>query len=403
MVGACGGVGCTTALGLAALREGLTDATGLVSELPVFASAGLPDPKSVIIGGHEIRRETLLEAVQGLHRRAGVFSSELIRSCAPRLRAMQRDIRPGTLCAAGKTIHAMVDRPDIPRDRRPIDAVNRLADDIAAFRTRRKLDRVVVVHLASSEPPYKTGDRESKAGKRRSGADERSLQRALSRPGSTRIPASALYALAAFEAGCSYINFTPSPALRLPAVLQRADSLGLPCMGSDGKTGETLVKSVLAPMFAMRHLKVLTWFGQNILGNRDGEVLKDPRTRASKVASKDKTLSRLLGGAPTTRVSIDYLPSLDDWKVAWDFVHFEGFLGTKMSMQFVWQGCDSLLAAPLVIDLARFAAREHRLGQFGPMKHLAFFFKDPLEAGEFDLFSQWRRLVEHVVPDQPCG
>jgi len=167
-------------------------------------------------------------------------------------------------------------------------------------------------------------------------------------------------------------------------------------MGDDGKTGETLVKSALAPMFATRNLEVLSWFGQNILGNRDGEILQDPETRTSKIRSKDRTVSSITGGSPSTRVSIDYVPSLDDWKVAWDFIHFRGFLETKMSMQFVWQGCDSLLAAPLVIDLVRFADLELRAGRAGAMKHLGFFFKNPLDVEELDLSTQWQRLIRHV-------
>ncbi len=150
-------------------------------------------------------------------------------------------------------------------------------------------------------------------------------------------------------------------------------------------------------MFAMRNLPVLSWFGQNILGNRDGVVLSDPRTRLAKIRSKDKLLSQIVGRKTATHVSIDYVESLDDWKVAWDFIHFEGFLGTKMSMQFTWWGSDSILAAPLIIDLARLAALESRAGRCGAMKHLAYFFKDPIDVEEHDLSGQWQRLVEHVT------
>lgn len=118
-------------------------------------------------------------------------------------------------------------------------------------------------------------------------------------------PTSSLYALAAFEADCAFINFTPSLGVDIPAIRQRAERLGLPYMGSDGKTGETLVKSVLAPMFVMRNLEVLSWVGQNILGNRDGAVLNDRRTRLSKTQSEAKAVSRILGRSPTTCVSID--------------------------------------------------------------------------------------------------
>jgi myo-inositol-1-phosphate synthase len=223
------------------------------------------------------------------------------------------------------------------------------------------------------------------------------LKRALARRGASVLSSSSIYALAAFEAGCPFINFTPSPGIAVPAIQQRAKELGLPYMGSDGKTGETLVKSVLAPMFAMRHLEVMSWVGQNILGNRDGAVLDDPQTRESKIKTKDVVVSKIVGAKPVTRVGIEYVPSLDDWKVAWDFIHFRGFLNTKMSMQFTWCGSDSILAAPLIIDLTRFAALECRRGGVGPMRHLGFFFKDPMDVDEHDLFTQWRQLVEHVT------
>jgi len=246
---------------------------------------------------------------------------------------------------------------------------------------------VVVVHVASTEPPF---------ARQPAYATWAKLERALARPGDSVLPTSSLYALAAIEAGCPYINFTPSTGIAVPALRERAEDRGLPYMGRDGKTGETLIKSALAPMFAMRNLNVLSWVGQNILGNRDGLVLDDPPTKRAKIASKDRVVSRIVSGNPTTRVWIDYVPSLDDWKVAWDFIHFEGFLGAKMSLQFTWTGCDSLLAAPLILDLARFAELEHRRGRAGPMKHLGFFFKDPMDVDDHDLPTQWQRLLENL-------
>jgi myo-inositol-1-phosphate synthase len=189
----------------------------------------------------------------------------------------------------------------------------------------------------------------------------------------------------------------------VPSLERRALDLGIPYMGNDGKTGETLVKSVLAPLFAMRNLEVLSWVGQNILGNRDGAVLNDPATRQSKIKSKDGLVARIVGGTPTTKVGIDYVPSLDDWKVAWDYIHFRGFLGTKMSLQFSWCGSDSILAAPLIIDLARFAALEHSRGAAGPMDHLAFFFKDPIAVRSHDLHSQWSYLIDHVTRNRAAN
>ena len=137
------------------------------------------------------------------------------------------------------------------------------------------------------------------------------------------------------------------------------------------------MKTVLAPMFALRNLKVMSWVGHNIFGNRDGLVLDDPSNKSSKVETKDRVVNQILGYKPSTIVTIEYLPDMGDWKTAWDHIHFQGFLGTKMALQFTWQGCDSLLAAPLAIDLARLADLEKRRGGRGLMKHLACFFKSP--------------------------
>jgi myo-inositol-1-phosphate synthase len=137
--------------------------------------------------------------------------------------------------------------------------------------------------------------------------------------------------------------------------------------------------------------------GHNIFGNRDGLVLDDPAHKSSKLASKDRVLSEILGYKPATLVTIEYLPDMGDWKTAWDHIHFEGFLGTRMTMQFTWQGCDSLLAAPLAIDLARLADLEKRRGGRGLMRHLACFFKCPEGTPEHDFFRQFELLARHVA------
>ena len=149
-------------------------------------------------------------------------------------------------------------------------------------------------------------------------------------------------------------------------------------------------------LFARRNLRVLSWVGHNILGNRDGLVLNDPDNKASKLRSKDAMLAELLGYRPQTHVSIEYIESLDDWKTAWDHIHFEGFLGTKMTLQFTWQGCDSLLAAPLVLDLTRLTLLAARRGESGPLRHLACFFKSPEGVEEHDFFKQFHLLATHL-------
>ena len=150
-------------------------------------------------------------------------------------------------------------------------------------------------------------------------------------------------------------------------------------------------------MFAARNLDVMSWVGHNIFGNMDGKVLDDPRNKAAKVRSKDHLLSAILGYPPQTLVSIEYIESMGDWKTAWDHVHFRGFLGTPMTLQFTWQGCDSILAAPLVLDLVRLVERARRGGESGALTWLAPFFKSPLGVTEQDFAIQMAMLHDWIA------
>jgi len=167
-------------------------------------------------------------------------------------------------------------------------------------------------------------------------------------------------------------------------------------MGRDGKTGETLVKTVLAPMFKSRHLKVQSWIGFNILGDRDGLNLSRSAQKASKIATKSGVLKSLLGYQPHALVGIDYVPSLHEWKTAWDFIHFQGFLGTPMVMQFIWQGCDAILAAPLILDMVRLTVAAAQRGEKGLMPWLGCFFKAPEAVTDHDFHKQVEILRNHV-------
>ncbi|HEY1786191.1 MAG TPA: inositol-3-phosphate synthase, partial [Pirellulales bacterium] len=214
---------------------------------------------------------------------------------------------------------------------------------------------------------------------------------------------SSLYAIAALDLGYSYVNFTPSLGASPAAIGQLALERQTRYMGNDGKTGETLLKSTLAPMFAHRHLQVMSWVGHNIFGNMDGKVLDDPENKKSKVVSKDRILKDILGYSPQTLVGIEYIASLGDWKTAWDHVHFQGFLGTPMTFQFIWQGCDSLLAAPLVLDLVRFTERAWRAGEVGPLTFLSSFFKSPLAVSENDFGRQFQTLEAWAAALAPAS
>jgi myo-inositol-1-phosphate synthase len=386
-IGACGGVASTTSLGLAALARGLTSTTGLVTALPQIAALDLEEPGSFVVGGHDIRQATLLSAVRELHARSNVFDERLISACANDLETWSGNIRPGIIYRPNSAITSLSDRADVRTASTPRSAIEQIQQDLRNFKSAQKLDQLIVLNAASTEPPFTLTE------------EQRSLERllqALDRGSSTALPTSSLYAFAAIDAGFPYVNMTPSCGSTLPALEELARKRGVALAGQDLKTGETLIKSVLAPMFAKRNLRVLSWVGHNILGNRDGLVLNDPANKASKVKSKDALLAELLGYKPQSLVSIEYVESLDDWKTAWDHIHYEGFLGTKMVFQFTWQGCDSILAAPLVIDLVRLTALAQRQGEAGTLPHLACFFKNPLGTNEHDFGKQFLLLEEYV-------
>jgi myo-inositol-1-phosphate synthase len=258
-----------------------------------------------------------------------------------------------------------------------------LQTDIRNFARNKQLDQVVVINLASTEPQA------SSEAERLTGDD---LTQALERSEANTLPTSSWVAYAAIDAGFPYVNFTASAGADLSVLAQLAQHRRVPIAGSDGKTGETLVRTILAPMFYQRNLRVLSWVGNNLLGNRDGKVLSEPRNRESKLRAKEEALTKLLGYSPQTLTSIDHVDSFDDWKTAWDHVHFQGFLGVQMAMQFTWQGCDSALAAPLVIDLARLLLAAQRNGRVGAVEELSVFFKRPTGNAPHDLAGQFERL-----------
>lgn len=389
MIGAQGGVGATAALGLAALARGLTDTTGLTTALPLFDGLDLDPPSSFVVGGHEVRRTDYRQAVRELHQDSRVFDEDLLAACLPTLDEWSANVRPGTTRRAGPTIEGLADLPAARIEESPRAAIERLQADLRAFRERHRLDQVVVVHVASTEPPFDLRDIHNSLDRVRAALDRRDCD---------LLPASSLYAWAALDLGLPYVNFTPSLGASFPALEELARLRRAPHAGQDGKTGETLMKTVLAPMFALRNLRVLSWVGHNIFGNRDGLVLDDPANKAAKIRTKDQVITHILGYKPQTLVTIEYIPSLADWKTAWDHIHFQGFLGTPMTLQFTWQGCDSLLAAPLVLDLARLALFAARRGECGVLPHLACFFKNPLGTTEHDVFRQFA-LLEHYARD----
>lgn len=399
LIGAKGGVASTFVLGLVALKRGLASTTGLVGQLPPFRELGLIDWRRLVVGGHEIRRVSLFDECLRMARESRHAPLlDIVEQIRGELEEIDRRIRLGTILGVGETIAALADA-NVPRDETPRQAIARLKRDMAEFAAVERLGHLVVVNVASTEPAVDASDLPPSWVE---------LERLLDctpqtpcaeigtrRVPDTILPASSLYAIAALEEGYSYINFTPSLGSAPAAIDQLARLRRTRHYGCDGKTGETLMKSVLAPMFARRNLQVLSWVGHNIFGNMDGRVLDDPANKQTKVASKDRLVREILGYSPKTVVSIEYVPDLGDWKTAWDHIHFAGFLGVPMTLQFTWQGCDSLLAAPLVLDLVRLTELAWRRGHVGPMPFLASFFKSPYGVSEhaferqFELLEAW--------------
>ncbi len=383
LLGAQGGVATTAIVGLAALQKGLTGNQGLVSTLPQFAALDLLPWNDIVIGGHDIRQTSLYDEAMKLATVSRAIDGGLIDQLKAELDAIDDRIRPGVLFNVGPTIEKFA--TDSLRDHveSPRDSIRRVQQDLQAFQESNQLDQVIMVNVASTEPPIDPASLPT---------TWEQLNATLDDGSTCQLAASSLYAIGALELGMPFINFTPSLGSAPPAICELALASDTCHMGHDGKTGETLLKSTLAPMFANRNLEVMSWVGHNIFGNMDGKVLDDPANKQTKVTSKDRLLGQIFGYSPQTLVSIEYIESMGDWKTAWDHIHFRGFLGTPMTMQFTWQGCDSLLAAPLVLDLIRFTERAHRNGDRGLLTFLASFFKSPLGIEENDFGRQFQML-----------
>src|SRR3989441_5268859 len=387
LVGAQGSLASTVVLGARAIARKLAAGIGLVTELPELAALPFVPLADLAFGGWDIAPTGLVARARELAADDGAVPESLVTRLEADLKSVEAHIRPGFVSGGGPATRPRGTRAFLPRGGSLAVTVERLGDDLDHFRREERLDTVIVVNVASTEPPTELT---------RDHVRLDLFRRVIQRDRQALVTPSMVYAYAALERGFPYVNFTPSVGVAVPALQELGWKHHVPFYGSDGKTGETLVKTVLAPMFRYRNLKVLSWEGFNILGGGDGRVLADPRHRRSKVRSKSGVLPSALGYTPHSGVGIEYVPSLGNWKTAWDFIHFRGFLGTKMSVQFIWQGCDSILAAPLVLDLVRLTEFALRQGEAGPMTHLACFFKEPLGVSVQSFTDQFRLLTDYV-------
>ena len=251
-----------------------------------------------------------------------------------------------------------------------------IREDIRRFKSEQGVERVVMINLASTEsfvdknsPTFATLD---------------NFERAIY-DNSTEISPAMLYVYAAVGEGVAYGNFTPSVAGDIPALAEYAKQKGVPLAGKDGKTGQTFIKTVIAPGLKSRALKVGGWYSTNILGNRDGFALQHPDSLKSKVTTKGSVLDDILGYEVEDHiVDIRYYRPRGDNKEAWDNIDIIGFLGQPMQLKINFLCRDSILAAPLVIEIARLLDYAQRSGETGVQEQLSIFFKLPQVADEIN-------------------
>ena len=274
------------------------------------------------------------------------------------------------------------------------DVAEAIRQDIRAFKADRSCDRLVVIWCASTEIYIE------------SGPAHQSLEafEAAMDANDESIAPSMLYAYAALAEGVPFLNGAPNLTTDIPALVEFAEKAGVPIGGKDFKTGQTLLKTVLAPMLKARMLGLAGWYSTNILGNRDGEVLDDPDSFRTKEKSKLGVLEHILQpdlypelyGDYHHQVSINYYPPRGDQKEGWDNIDIVGWLGYPMQIKVNFLCRDSILAAPLVLDLVLFMDLAQRAGMRGVQEWLSFYFKDPQHAPsvypEHDLFIQQTKL-----------
>ncbi len=276
------------------------------------------------------------------------------------------------------------------------EMVEMVRADIRRFKTDHECDWLVAIWCGSTERLLTPGQIHSNRG-----AFERGLATS-----SDDVSNAQIYAWACLLEGVPFANGSPNLCVDFPAAAGLAIEQGVPVAGKDFKTGQTMLKTALAPALKARVLGLRGWYSLNILGNRDGEVLDDPDSFRAKEATKLGVLEQILEpalhhelyGELTHKVLIDYYPPRRDAKEAWDSIDLFGWLGYPMQIKIDFQGRDSILAAPLVLDLALLLDLAARAGLAGPQEWLSFFFKNPMAAGtrpvDNDLFAQQRALEE---------
>ena len=348
--------------------------------------AGLDD---LVFGGWDIFTDTAYEAALN----AGVLPKEQLDA----IEGFLSGIKPMPAVFDHKWVKK-IDGPNVKKGANWMDLADQLRADIRAFKKDNGCDRVVMVWCASTEIFLKAGAAHQSID---------ALEKAMRENDATIAP-SMVYAYAAIMEHVPFANGAPNLTVDFPAMVELAKREGVPIGGKDFKTGQTLMKTILAPGFKSRMLGVSGWFSTNILGNRDGEVLDDPESFKTKEESKLSVLDTILQpqlypelyGNLYHKVRINYYPPRGDNKEGWDNIDIFGWMGQHMQIKVDFLCKDSILAAPIVLDLALFMDMASRAGMKGIQEWLSFYFKSPQAAAglypEHDLFIQLMKLKNNL-------
>ncbi|HEX6315479.1 MAG TPA: inositol-3-phosphate synthase, partial [Gemmatimonadaceae bacterium] len=380
-----GAVSTTTIAGVLAIRRGLAKPIGSLTQMGTIRLGKRTEGRSplikdfvplasldqIVFGGWDIFEEDSYEAAKT----AGVLEPALLEQIRPELEA----IKPWSAVFDRKYVKRL-DGPNVKKGRNKRDLAEQLRADIQRFKAEQRLDRLVMVWCGSTEI-YLT---ESEAH-----ASIASFEKALE-ANDDAIPSSMIYAYAAIKEGIPYANAAPNLSADIPALLTLADQTATPVAGKDLKTGQTLIKTIIAPGLKARLLGVEGWYSTNILGNRDGEVLDDPESFRTKEESKKSVLDYIL--QPNLYpdlyeklchvVRINYYPPRGDNKEGWDNIDIFGWLGYPMQLKINFLCRDSILAAPIVLDSVLFLDLAKRAGMSGIQEWLSFYYKAPMHAPE---------------------
>jgi myo-inositol-1-phosphate synthase len=394
-----GAVATTFIAGTLAVRRGVAKPIGSLTQMGTLRLGKRTEGRSPLIqefvplaklddlvfGGWDIFRDNAYEAA----RHAEVLDKELLEALKPEL----EKIEP----MAGVFDPAFVRKLSgdfVKKGKNKRDLADQVIEDIALFKKARDLDRVVMVWCGSTEVyTQPTAAHASVAAFEKGLADN-----------DPTISPSQIYAYAALKSGVPYANGAPQLSVDCPAMIELAKQTGAPICGKDFKTGQTWMKTLLAPGIKARMLGLKGWYSTNILGNRDGEVLDDPDSFKSKEVSKLGVLEQILQPHLYEdlyedfyhKVTINYYPPRGDNKEGWDNIDIFGWLGYPMQIKVNFLCRDSILAAPIVLDLALFMDMAQRAGMSGIQEWLSFYFKSPQAAAglypEHDIFIQLMKL-----------